>query len=153
MALPSLVNAWPEGNWRYGEPKYDELREKYNLTVANEPVSPTLNDGWNEEKVILAVQHEPKHGIMIHLASNSTEFDCTDICQVFFRFDDEKLQDVYFFTFPIEPAMLTLIGDDAMKFFDKITSSKTLILEVKRKDKRPEQFKYRLEGFYPLAEN
>lgn len=47
----------------------------------------------------------------------------------------------------LSPTMLTLMNDDAIKFFEKLKTSDTLIIEVNRKYTSSEQFKCYLEGF------
>ena len=146
MVIGASAQAWPEGNWRYEATGYDELRQQHGIIAVNQPVSPDI-DGWQEDEVLLSFSHNPKHGAMIFLKSNSTAFDCEKICEVNFRFDDDQIETVYFFNFPSSPDMLTLMNDNAIKFFEEIKTSDILILEVKRKHKSSEQFKYYLEGF------
>ena len=146
LTLTISAQAWPEGNWRYEATGYDELRQKQGLLAVNQPVSPSL-DGWVDGEVLLAFANDPKFGFMIWLKSNSSDFECPEICNIEYRFDNEPLQSVNFLNFPNSPKMLMLVAEDAMNLSKQFKRRDTLILEVKRKYKDTEQFKYRLEGF------
>ena len=138
--------AWPEGNWRYDKPVYDELRKGYEISAYNKPITPSSDSNLSDD-VLLAISLNPSIGVVISLKSFSNDFDCLSTCTVSYRFDDTEIKTLEFHKNPEIDNYISYVGTEGLAFIDKIKSKNTLIIEVFRKNEGSSQIKYQLKGF------